>query len=324
MIQYIVILLDDTSVSFCHYQNDKKERNLMPLETLKAGIVYAMKENLNIQFVYPNYSLPKDYLELIDCIDHTDIKPASLGDEADVVVMDGINQVLDVNDNNFKQGVSCVLRLSKYELFKKIANVCALLNKVERLNVVITDVETFKDADFERYSEELRMLSEEVEKQYVAGKVVQLNLLTDRMMLDKMNNCGAGDTSVALAPDGKFYVCPAFYITNEDDGMGALHTSIGDVKHGLDIKNPQLYKLDHAPLCRRCDAYQCKRCVWLNRKMTYEVNTPSHEQCVMAHLERNASRDLLNSIRKLGQFLPELEEIKEITYLDPFDVRKEW
>lgn len=324
MIQYLVILLDDTSVSFCHYQNDKKERNLMPFETLKAGIVCAMKENLNIQFVYPNYSLPKDYLELIDCIDHTDIKPASLGDEADVVVMDGINQVLDVNDNNFKQGVSCVLRLSKYELFKKIANVCALLNKVERLNVVITDVETFKDADFERYSEELRMLSEEVEKQYVAGKVVQLNLLTDRMMLDKMNNCGAGDTSVALAPDGKFYVCPAFYITNEDDGMGALHTSIGDVKHGLDIKNPQLYKLNHAPLCRRCDAYQCKRCVWLNRKMTYEVNTPSHEQCVMAHLERNASRDLLNSIRKLGQFLPELEEIKEITYLDPFDVRKEW
>lgn len=324
MIQYLVILLDDTSVSFCHYQNDKKERNLMPLETLKAGIVYAMKENLNIQFVYPNYPLSEEYLEVIDSIDHTDIKPVSLGDDADVVVMDGINQVPNAKSHGLKQGVSYVLRLSKYELFERVADVCALLNKVERLNVVITDVEKFKDADFERYSEVLRMLSEEVEKQFVAGKVVQLNLLTDRMMLDKMNNCGAGDTSVALAPDGKFYVCPAFYITNEDDGMGALHTSIGDVKHGLDIKNPQLYKLDHAPLCRRCDAYQCKRCVWLNRKMTYEVNTPSHEQCVMAHLERNASRDLLNSIRKLGQFLPELEEIKEITYLDPFDVRKEW
>ena len=74
MIQYLVILLDDTSVSFCHYTNDKQERDLMPLETLKAGIVYAMKENLNIQFVYPNYSLPKDYLEVIDSIDHTDIK----------------------------------------------------------------------------------------------------------------------------------------------------------------------------------------------------------------------------------------------------------
>ena len=85
------------------------------------------------------------------------------------------------------------------------------------MNVVITDVETFKDADFECYSEVLRMLSEEVEKLYVAGKVVQLNLLTDRMMLDKINNCGAGDTSITLAPDGKFYVCPAFYLTDEDD-----------------------------------------------------------------------------------------------------------
>ncbi len=322
MIQYLVMLLDDTSVSFCHYQNDKKERNLMPIETLKAGIVYAMKENLNIQFVYPDYPLPKEYLEVIDGIDHTDIKPARLGDGADVVVMDDINQVANAKDHDFKQGVSYVLRLSKQELFEQVEDVCALLNKVERLNVVITDVETFTDADFERYSNVLRTLSEEVEELYVAGKAVQLNLLTDRMMLDRMNNCSAGDTSVTLAPDGKFYVCPAFYLADEEDGIGALHTSIGDLLYGLDIKNPQLYKLDHAPLCRHCDAYQCRRCIWLNRKTTYEVNTPSHEQCVMAHLERNASRELLNAIRKHGTFLPEQEEIKEITYLDPFEVRK--
>lgn len=296
----------------------------MPLETLKTGIIYAMKENLNVQFVYPDYSLPKEYLEVIDSIDHTDIKSPILGTEADVVVMDGIIQIANVKEYDFKQGVSYVLRLSKQELFDNVADVCALLNKLERLNVVITDVESFTDGDFECYSNVLLTLSEDVERQYVTGKAVQLNFLTDRMMLDKMNNCGAGDTSVTLAPDGKFYVCPAFYLTNEDDGIGSLHTAIGDLQHGLDIKNPQLYKLDHAPLCRHCDAYQCKRCVWLNRKMTYEVNTPSHEQCVMAHLERNASRKLLNAIRKHGTFLPEREEIKEITYLDPFDVRKEW
>ncbi len=318
MIQYLVILLDDISVSFCHYKNDKKERRLMPLEILKAGIIYAMKENLNIQFVYPNYPLPKEYLEVIDGIDHTDIKPASLGDEGDVIVMNGFENVA------FWQGASFVLRLSKQELFNHVADVCALLNNVERLNVVVTDIENFTDGDIECYSSVLRMLSEDVEKLYVVGKTVQLNLLTDRMMLDKMNNCGAGDTSITLAPDGKFYICPAFYLTNEEDGIGSLHTAIGDLQHGLDIKNPQLYKLDHAPLCRHCDAYQCKRCVWLNRKMTYEVNTPSHEQCVMAHLERNNSRELLNAIRKHGMFLPEQGEIKEITYLDPFDMRKEW
>ena len=256
-------------------------------------------------------------MEAIDSIDHTDIKPANLHVGADVVVLNGIRYV------DFKQGTSYVLRLSKQELFEQVADVCSLLNKVERLNVIIADIESFTDVDFERYSNVLQTLSEEVGKLYVAGKTVQLNLLTDRMMLDQMNNCGAGDTTITLAPDGKFYVCPAFYLTNGEDGIGQLHTAIGDLQHGVDIKNPRLYKLDHAPLCRHCDAYQCKRCVWLNRKMTYEVNTPSHEQCVMAHVERNASRDLLLCIRKHGQFLPECD-IKEIAYLDPFDVRKEW
>ena len=137
------------------------------------------------------------------------------------------------------------------------------------------------------------------------------------LMLKQMNNCGAGDTTITLAPNGKFYICPAFYYEDEAD-------SIGDLENGLDIKNKQLYRLDHAPICRHCDAWQCKRCIWLNRKTTLEVNTPSHEQCMLAHLERNASRDLLNDIRKHGTFLPEQEEIKEIDYLDPFDNRDEW
>jgi hypothetical protein len=53
------------------------------------------------------------------------------------------------------------------------------------------------------------------------------------------------------------------------------------------------------------------------------VNTPSHEQCVVAHLERNTSRELLENIRKHGMFMPDIE-IKEIDYLDPFDKREEW
>ena len=173
------------------------------------------------------------------------------------------------------------------------------------------------DADFVKYEEMLSSLSKDIEKLYVEGKAPQLNLLTDRMMLNQMNNCGAGETTITLAPNGKFYICPSFYYEDNAD-------SIGNLEQGFDIKNKQLYKLEYAPICRHCDAYQCKRCIWLNRKTTLEVNTPSHEQCVLAHLERNTSRELLNSIRKHGTFLPEQEEIKEIDYLDPFDNRDEW
>ena len=314
MIQYIVILLDDTSTSFCHYTNEKADRRLIPLQTLKDGICYAMKENLNIQFVYPNYKLPKEYLAAIDSIDHTDIYPAEMSDNADVVVFDSL---IAAKDYVFKEEVAYLIRTDKVSLFNEYKIIGEILDKVTRLNVVITDIETFTEDDFMAYKSLLSNLAERVEQIYVSGKSPQLNLLTDRIMLEKMNNCGAGETSVTLAPDGKFYVCPAFYLSA--DGY-----TIGDMVNGLEIKNSQLYRLDHAPLCRRCDAWQCKRCIWMNRKTTLEVNTPSHEQCVVAHLERNASRKLLIDIRKHGKFMSGSEDIKEIDYLDPFDVKEEW
>lgn len=307
MLQYLIILLDDTSTSYCHYTNNRKGKNLIPLDRLKQGIRFGMMENLMIQYVYPDYELPEEYKEVIESIDHSKIKP--IADDADVLVLNKIEAI--------KTDILVVLRIGKADLFDHQEEVAALLKGVPRLNVVLTDVETFTDKDFEAYKKVLATLSMEVKKLYVEGWSPQLNLLTDRMMLSQMNNCGAGETTITLAPNGKFYVCPAFYYEDEKD-------CIGDLEHGLDIKNKQLYKLEYAPICRHCDAWQCKRCIWLNRKTTLEVNTPSHEQCVLAHLERNASRELLQNIRKHGSFLPEQEEIKEIDYLDPFDKRDTW
>ncbi len=307
MLQYLIILLDDTSTSFCHYENTKSERRLNPIETLKQGIRFGMMENLMIQFVYPDYDLPEGYEEAIESIDHSKIKPVEKS--ADVWVVKDICGI--------ESDVPVVWRTNKHELMYHENDIIDALRNTPRLNIVLTDVDAFTDPDFDYYKVFLEKLSEKVEALYVEDKTPQLNLLTDRMMLSQMNNCGAGETSITLAPNGKFYVCPAFYYEDEND-------SIGDLEHELNIKNKQLYQLDHAPICRHCDAWQCKRCIWLNRKTTLEVNTPSHEQCVMAHLERNASRKLLNNIRKHGTFLPEQEEIKEIDYLDPFDKRDEW
>ncbi len=328
MIQYIVILLDDTSTSFCHYTNGKTVRRLMPLDTLKEGIRYAMKENLNIQFVYPAYSLPQEYLEVIDSIDHTDIKPFIIDESnsASVSKVDGFsgdtnvvvfNSLKEACGCQFCSGTAYVVRTDKASLFNGYKDIAAILANTTHLSVVITDITIFTDDDYVTYKSLLSQLSKEVERLYVIGKSPQLNLLTDRMMLDKMNNCGAGDTTITLAPDGCFYVCPAFYVSADGYAVGSL-------EHGLDIKNPQLYRLDHAPIYRNCDAWQCRRCVWLNRQATLEVNTPSHEQCVVAHLERNASSNLLSSIRKHGTFLPGKEDIKETEYLDPFDKRDDW
>lgn len=310
MIKYLIIQLDDTSVSYCHYPALTGKPRLISLDDLRAGILWAMKENVTVQFVYPSYRLPDEYHRVIESIDHADIVPAGcedtgLLDKADVIVLDGMSRIAS---HTFRSNAAYVLRTSKEDLLTGRDAVAYLLDRVMRLNVVITDVETFTDDDTERYGKLLGSLAEAVAEQYAAGRNVQFNLLTDRLMLDRMNNCNAGWETIALAPDGRFYPCPAFY-GDADKGY-----NIGDLHSGPDIKNPQLYRLDHAPICRRCDAWQCRRCTWLNCRLTLEVNTPGHQQCIMTHVERNASRRLL-------PLFPGTE-IPEIGYLDPFDIAK--
>ena len=330
MLQYLVILLDDTSVAYCHADNPLKERNLMPMDTLKKGILFGMKQNLMIQYVFPNYALPKDYASVIEGIDNVKIYPVGSKPvtgieteiETDVEVANAIPNIVEAKN--------LVLRLTFSEMLKQKNEIAKLFAQGLHINLCITDVEQFTDGQIEAYEQVLNEWNTALLDLYKQGQSPQFNLLTDRMMLEKMHNCEAGVSNITLAPNGKFYLCPAFFYDERMKVFNQLNhhqpssdNAVGDLENGLDILNPQLLKLDHAPLCRNCDAYHCRRCLWLNRKLTWDLNTPSHQQCVMAHLERNASHDLLTDIRKIGEFMPNID-IKEINYLDPFEIRKDF
>lgn len=313
MLKYLIIQLDDTSVSFCHYNNNNTKQRLIELDTLKDALVWSMKENLTVQFLYPDYVLPAEYKSLMSSIYHADIVSSTCEDEdirnlADVVVFDSWAAI---DSYPFSETQAYVIRTTFEDLFINGTFLNTVLTKISRFNIVITDIQNLNTSIENKYSQFLENLSVKIFQEYKKGHEVQINILTDRMMLDAMNNCGAGDESITLAPDGQFYICPGFYL----DGS----TNVGDVPNGLDIKNQRLYRLDHAPICRICDAWHCKRCVWQNKNLTLEVNTPGREQCVMAHIERNASRKLLDVIREIGQFMPDIE-IKELNYMDPFEI----
>jgi CXXX repeat peptide maturase len=312
-LQYLVILLDDTSVAYCHANNPLTEPKLIPLDTLRKAILFGMKQNLMIQFVYPNYELPVEYHKVIESIDHIKIG-------REVLVYDSVPQMAYTNN--------LVLRLTINEFITKQNDIASLLQQAKRINICLTDTENFQEEQIEEYKNALATLNAVLLNLYKQVKSPQLNILTDRMQLTEMHNCGAGISNITIAPNGKFYLCPAFYY---DEQMGISNRmnhktkdasrSVGDLDNGIDIPNKQLLQLDHAPLCRICDAYHCKRCIWLNQKMTWDNNTPSRQQCVLAHLERNAARDLQLALKEVGYLIK--NEIKEITYLDPFDIKEE-
>lgn len=313
-LQYLVILLDDTSVAYCHADNPLTERNLIPIDTLRKAILFGMKENLMIQYVYPDYELPAEYEEVIESIDNVKIG-------REVQVLTEVPKAID--------GDNVVLRLTISDFISKSFDIAALLPQVKRMNICIRDVENFKDEMQEDYKKALNTLGAVFINLYKSGKQPQVNILTDRLQLTEMHNCEAGIGNITVAPNGKFYLCPAFYY---DEKIGLSNRmnhktkdssrSVGDLDSGLNIPNKQLLQLDHAPLCRICDAYHCNRCIWLNQKLTWDNNTPSHQQCVMAHLERNVCRNMQLDLIKAGNL--SVETIKEINYLDPFDVKEDF
>lgn len=310
MLKYLVIPLAHDAVSFCQYEAYLSDQTTIPAHILSDAIVWAMKENLSIQFIFPKQSLPNDIIQLIESVEHAKIVPSDINDSklkvgADIVVFNGWNEIANYQ---YFSGQSYVIRSPFSDLLKNSDLLISALAKSDRINIVITDIQ---NVAVEQYGEFLYHIALSIIEEYRRGHQAQFNLLTDRLMLNEMNNCNAGYESLTLAPDGQFYICPAFWMEGTK--------SIGNLEQGLDLKNPQLFRLTHAPVCRECDAWQCKRCIWLNKKMTREVNTPSHEQCVISHIERNASKALLGEFRKIDpKFMPDVN-ISDIDYLDPFE-----
>lgn len=312
MLKYLTILLSDNSPSYCHHTASIKDNpKTIDAESLENAIIWAMKQNLDIQFVYPLEGISDRLKNAVDSVSHIDImSPESNGiSDADVVIIEGIKQALSAE---FKHEGSYVLRITMDEWYENVEALAKRFGKIDRLNIAFTDLPPFDDKTVERYGRSLALAADAVLDQWHNNHLMQLNLLTDRIFLRQMNNCNAGVESLCLAPDGKLYICPAFY----HDGADPIGIPSGEVS----IVNGQLYRLDHAPICSKCDAYHCRRCIWQNKKSTLEVNTPGREQCVRSHVERNASAVLLERARKLAPGFLEGYELDKTECLDPFEL----
>lgn len=311
--KYLIVLLCDSSVSFCHYSNHGKEKHLIDLRDLKKAILYAMKEGAKIQFIYPDYSLPEEYKKMISSVGHIKIKPFSVGNvdnDEYVHCFDSIRDLCSYKHSD--QRTVAILRIRIKSFIEDYNSIINVLPQFYRINIVFSDIPELDDTYLTKYKEAIEDFSKSLTIPDVKKALdTEINIVTDRLILTAMHNCNAGTDSLTVAPDGRFYICPGFYYDGFDN--------VGTLDSGPIVPNRQLYRIESSPICRVCDAYHCHRCVWLNGKLTMEVNIPGKQQCVISHHERNATRKLLMRLQNEGSFISNEHNIDEIDYIDPFE-----
>lgn len=317
---HINVILDKNSTSFCHYVNKayfQKGSRLISIERLKQIIQHVKDLNVHVNFLFGNNRLPLEYEKAIESISHIKILPIKLmgiyQEGLWVINQDDFSFIDKMDSDNSRYLILC---LKKEDLKKLSGIVNGLSGKYTKLIVAILNIDSYSEFDLNAYEEQLEKVKDTLAASYKNGDSMEINIISDRLLLNQMYNCNAGIDHVTFAPNGKFYLCPGFYYDDKKN-------SIGTIKNGLEIKNAELLELNHAPICSLCDAYQCKRCFYLNKKITLDINIPSHEQCVISHLERNISRKLLGELKPSIKSFKQFNNIPYIPYLDPFEILKD-
>jgi CXXX repeat peptide maturase len=313
MLSNIFVLLDASAISFCHYETSGCASTIMALETLRTMVKYAHEKRVSLTFLLGEKPLPQEYHELIEEVSGIKIGPPSVACGPFDISVIGLSSATPVNLFDKPISSNVIVRVDKDGLGHLHEVIDGLNGKVSRLTIILSKLDTYTDEELATYKEMLMVLVPRVGRIHAAGLTTEINVLTDRSMLEKMNNCNAGITHFTVAPNGLAYICPGFYY----EDIGPVLGSIGD---GWEIPNRNLLALESAPICRCCDAFQCKRCVFLNIKSTGEVNTPSRQQCIAAHTEREASMNLLESETRNGGCLSAYAgSVQPVGYIDPLD-----
>ena len=316
-LQSLIILPDSTAPSFCYYDSSNAQHEIMSVGSLQKAVDFCEENDLSATVVYGD-KLTDEHYRILNGFPHVRIISASKIHtfpflETDVAVMEyGVDSFENFDE---KRKYHVVLRMNLNEVRSLPMLVFQHHTLFSRLNVVVKDIAGANEETLNRFRLDLQPMKEVMFRLFRENRFFELNIVTDRLVLDAVKSCDAGIKHLTLAPDGRFYLCPAFYYDTKKYAVGSL----GEV---INIPNRHLLQIEYATLCRLCDCYHCRRCAYLNKKLTGEFNTPSRQQCVLSHHERNLSGMLLQKLQSKG-ILANAKTIPPLYYLDPLEYYKD-
>lgn len=308
---FMYFVLSSDCVNFCDFPAASVKEFMKPEDLIK-GLAYAFSN-----FYQPVFIHSDDSEKWLEDLLHSEQYGEMLSKELRRHIVRHIKKyesgaegknILYVFDDGNKiptKDLQCpaILSIDATNLECLAERVRQILPFVSRININLVHVDY--SFDLKEYEKQLQLIGDILFEYFRKGICKEIRQLTDRIFSEKMNNCFAGEKNITLAPDGKFYFCPAFYF----DGS-------------LDIdfeKSQKLTMLSKSPGCDCCDAYQCNRCIYKNYVGTGELNTPTKIQCTIAHLERKCSAELLKRLQEQNIFNHKYYNIPPLEYDDPLE-----
>jgi len=299
--RYLYILTSDSATPHCHYRNPSRSGATMDDSVLSRSLTFCQE----------NGFLPV-FLGTPDAGGEPPTSVSIVAADANCRPGGSIAVFDNGTAGAARDGENAILLVGRAHINDLGDYFDELILTYPRINIVLEEIEAWSDEDLALYETRLRRVAETTRRRHQEGSPIEVNVLTDLWYLTQMCNCGAGENSFAVAPNGKIYLCPAFYLNDPEDSVGSLDA-------GIHVPNPELLEACKSPYCTVCDVYSCQRCKFLNKTLTGEIAIPSRIQCLVSHLERRISMELQHSLVEQGLIRP-TNAIGPVWYSEPLEI----
>jgi CXXX repeat modification system protein len=309
----LIVMLDRAAPSMCYYRVPAEmPAEPMPRQVFEAVLRHAEQRALTLHIVCGRDGVPSAARDLLaDDDNHIFyLQPGTAGARPEDII------VVDAGESHRIESIEpgthevAILRVGPMELDRLASTWRSLKRRVYRVVVVLLDIEQYDIAKLDEYEAAMRVIEADLRTAYLEGEECELSTLSDRLLLTEGRHCDAGLDHLTVDPKGYLHICPGFAVDRREP--------IGRIGSDPEIVNRRLLTLENAPLCSICDAYHCRRCVHFHQRTTLELNTPPWQMCRVSHIEREASRRMLDHLQQKG-ILTQLSPIPKIAYCDPLE-----
>ena len=265
ILKYLYIITRDDAKPMCSYENKLNSNRVMSEEMIEKCLDFCFRYHLAPVFIGETNRWLSEGSACFSISDND---------------MNAKSHATVFTSNKAYLNNNIIITINREEVTSLCEKLSNILNEDARVNIFVTDIDNWSDNDFSLYYEEVSRIAEKIMSKELVLNASKINLFKESDH-SKMR-CGAGRTSITVAPDGDIYLCPAFYFEKNTDSI------IGNIND--DVEYCSLERLDskRLPMCINC-GNNCNVCAYENLKTTGELNIPSEKQCRIQTINRDIS-----------------------------------